>query len=361
VSGVVHAVRASLLLTRAIEGVLFFVAGLLATRAAALLSGLSDEALRAAWPLAASCGVLCAASWWLEHRQGTIALARALDERLRHHGALLTAFELEQRAARTPRAMEELVSRRVLERLRRGEALRALVPPFLAPVAAPTLAGLALVCAHDARGPRVHEELDFLALAQGFERALSRPVSVDEPTGLAGEDPGGGLSRAERQELLELLAARAALPFSAPGWREDPAGLGAELLELDRRLVALREAAEPGSELAESLEEARVWLDALQRGVAGGTEPPASAGTEPGGLTGAREEGTISGSPPALQTARSPADPMAARAPMPAEAAQAGGVPAPAPLGLQAGRWWPAEYDSVVARWLELEEAARGR
>ena len=27
-------------------------------------------------------------------------------------------------------------------------------------------------------------------------------------------------------------------------------------------------------------------------------------------------------------------------------------------LGLQAGNWWPGEYDGVVERWIELSRAA---
>lgn len=351
VAGVVLAVRAALRLTRLAECVLLFVAALLLTRAAALVSGLAGAELEAAWAVALLCGALCAAAWWLEHPQGARATARALDQRLRHHGALVTAFELETRAARSP--MEALVSARVLTRLRTGEALRALVPSLFLPVAAPTLAALALVLAVDARRAPPPRELDFLALAEGLEQALAMGSLDEARTGLAGEDPEGGLSRRQVQALGEVLHGRGALPWSAEGWREDPAAARATVEALDRRVAELARGLEPGSELAGRLEEARVWLDALRMGLAATPEgaggPRAGEGETPGAA-----DGTISGSSAPAEVAPSSPDAMPP-SPAPGEAS-----PTPA-LGRQAGRWWPAEYDAVVARWLELAEAPPGR
>jgi hypothetical protein len=115
-------VRASLRATLAVECALLFIAALLLARSAALLS----QAGEGAWPAALLCGALCAAAWWLEHPLERAATARALDQRLRHHGALLLAYELEEkRAADGLNSMEALVRARVLERLRFAETRAA--------------------------------------------------------------------------------------------------------------------------------------------------------------------------------------------------------------------------------------------
>ncbi|HEX6883889.1 MAG TPA: hypothetical protein VF530_10955 [Planctomycetota bacterium] len=352
VAGVVLAVRAALRLTRLAECVLLFVAALLLTRAAALVSGLAGAELTAAWGVALLCGALCAAAWWLEHPQGARATARALDQRLRHHGALVTAFELETRAARSP--MEALVSARVLARLRTGEALRALVPPLLLPVAAPSLAALALVLAVDARRAPPPRALDFMGLAEGLDQALALGTLDEARTGLAGEDPEGGLSRRQVQALGEVLHGRGALPYSAEAWQADPEAARAAVARLDRRVAELARELEPGSELSGRLAEARVWLDALRMGLAAGA-PEGPGGTEgSGGETPGAADGRISGSRAPAEVA--PSSPAA----MSQDPAPDAALPTPA-LGRQAGRWWPAEYDAVVARWLELAEASAPR
>jgi len=352
VAGVVLAVRTALRLTRLAESVLLFVAALLLTRAAALVSGLAGPELAGSWGVAFLCGVLCGAAWWLEHPQGVRATARALDQRLRHHGALVTAFELETSLAQSP--MEALVSARVLARLRTGEALRALVPPLLLPVAAPTLAALALVLAVDARRAPPPRELDFLALAEGLDQALSLGALDEDRTGLAGEDPEGGLSRRQVQALGEVLHGRGALPWSAEDWRTDPEAARAAVARLDRRVAELARELDPGSELAGRLAQARVWLDALRMGLAAGA-PEGAGGTEGSGdETPGAADGRISGSRAPGEVA--PSSPEA----MPQAPASGTALPTPA-LGRQAGRWWPAEYDAVVARWLELAEESAQR
>ena len=340
VAEVVLGVRSTIRLTRALECVLFFAAAVLLTRAAALVSGLEGAALPAVWALAAVCGALCAAAWWLEHPHGARATARALDERLRHDGALVTAFELETRTGRGPTPMEALVSAHVLARLCAREALRALVPPLVLPLAAPTLAALALLVANDALRTPPPRELDYVALADGLERALA-PGPLDETSELTHE-------RAAELELV--LQARAALPASAEAWREDPAAARAAVEELDGRLASLAQEVEPESELRDRLEQARVWLDALRMGLAQGSPGAGAAGSEATGLTNASADGTIWRSPQPAAVPPTPPDPMAA-SDLPQD-------PDPATVGLQEGNWWPAEYDAVVARWLALSEAA---
>ena len=66
-----------------------------------------------------------------------------------------------------------------------------------------------------------------------------------------------------------------------------------------------------------------------------------ATGTGAGNLTGAAPDGTIS---------RPMADPAAPPAALP-------DAPPLASLGLQAGSFWPAEYDAVVERWIELSRA----
>lgn len=349
VAAVVRGVRSTLLLTRLFESVLLFAAALLSTRAAALVSGLAGAALSETWPLAILCGVLCASTWWLEHPQGARATARALDQRLRHHGALVTAFELETRARGERSPMEALVSARVLARLRPGEALHALVPPLVLPVAAPTLAALALVLAVDLRRAPPPRALDYLALAEGLERSLALGLN-ERMAGLEGD-----LSGEQVQDLAHVLHGRGALPFSAEAWRENPAATRAAVEALDRRVATLAYEVAPDSELRARLDEARVWLDALSMGLAEAAPGASEAGTDGAGLTNEPGDGTISGSPRPAAVPPIPPELMSASA-LP----QDEGPAAPA-LGRQAGNWWPAEYDAVVARWLELSEARAER
>lgn len=350
VRAVVRSVRASLRATHAVESGLLFVAGTLLARGAALLSGVDGPG---AWAVPLLCGALAAAAWWLEHPVGLAETAQALDVRLRHHGALVTAFELERGELRTRlNSMEELVRERVLARLRPGEAVRAVLPPLLVPIAAPVLSALALLLVVDSRRAGPPLAVDLEALAAGLDRSLSVGALDPESAGLAGEDDDGGLSREQHQEIAAVLVARNLLPSSPEGWRRDPAATRRQVEELDRSIAALAARTEPGSELHRALEEARPWLDALRAGL-GGEDGAAGRGAGPAGPgeTGAGPDGTISGSQTgqndAAMASRTPPTP----APIPA--------PAAAALGVQRGSWWPAEYDAVVERWIELSRAAR--
>jgi hypothetical protein len=350
VAGVVRAVRLSLRATHAVESLLLLVAGVLVARAAMVVSEVEGPG---AWGVALLCGLLAAGAWWLEHPVALEATARELDERLRHHGGLVTAFEIEARASPTP--MEELVRQRVLARLRRGEALRALLPPLAVPIGAPVAAGLLLLLATDAREPAARPGADLDALAQGLARALSTSALDPASAGLPGEDEDGGLSRAQVQELQRVLSARGALPRTRDGW--DEPDVLARVEELDRRVTDLAREVDPASELHTRLEAARRWLDALRMGLAADERGAAADGAaaegathgDGGALTAGAPDGTISGSSSGRDVPPMPSDP----------AAPSASAPSPVPPGLQAGSWWPAEYDAVVAAWVELSRAER--
>lgn len=344
VRAVVARVRAGLRCAHAAESLLVGLAAALVLCAAAAAS---DLELGAAAGLALLCALCAALSWWLEHPVAVERTARELDQRLRHHGALATAFELEGRG-RELAPLEQLVQARVLARLRLDEAVRALFPPLFVPVAAPAAAALLLLFVQEARPARESVAVDFGALASGLERALTMPALTSESAGLEGEDQDGRLSREQAQEIFAALQARAALPFQAEEWRRDPAALAAKVDALDKGLAQLLARVERGSELATHLEAARPWLDALRTGLA--AEPSAAGGPGSAGQAGSggTAQGTIGGSSP-VSTSSTPA-------PNPSLALE----PGPAPgLGTQAGTWWPAEYDGLVARWVELSRAER--
>ena len=237
---------------------------------------------------------------------------------------------------------------RVLARLRLDEAVRALFPPLFVPVAAPVAAALLLFFVREAQPVGEPVAVDYSALASGLERALSMSTLTTESAGLAGEDEDGGLSSAQAQEIFSALHARSTLPFQAEDWRRDPAGLAAKVTALDAELSELLARVERESELAEHIEAARPWLDALRAGLAAEAATAGGPGSAGQAGSGGTNQGTIGGS--------SPARASSAPAPNPSIASE----PGPAPgLGTQAGTWWPAEYDGLVARWVELSRAER--
>lgn len=347
VGAVVCAVQRGLSLALAAESALVGVAAALLTSAAAVLEG--GKPLEPVG--AALVAALCAAgAWWLEQVRDRAEVVRELDRRLRHHGALLTAHELEQRPG--PRApLEELVCTRVLARLRFDEAVRALFPPLFVPVAAPVAAGLALLFAVESRPIEPVAPVDFAHLAAGLEQALAMGGIDAGAAGLRGEDEDGSLSRAQAEEVFAALGARRALPYRAEDWTREPEAVRARVAELEAELHELSTRVERTSELGTRLEAARPWLDALRAGLersAGGSAGLPMAGTAGEAGTGPTGDGTITGSPPG------------ARSSDPATSPSPGARPAPAPLlGTQAGTWWPPEYDGLVSRWVELSRAER--
>ena len=202
-----------------------------------------------------------------------------------------------------------------------------------------------LVLALDARHAQEPEPHDALALGAGLERALALGAER-EGDGADDEADGGHALASIQQELRQLeplLAERAAGSAS----EADRRSRSAALETLDRRLAERAARAPAASELRARLEEGRAWLDALRMELAAGSGSEGSApGTAGESLTPGLSNGTIS---------RPLSDPTS-MPPSPVPPAE----PAPA-LGLQAGTWWPREYDAVVARWLELSRARSER
>lgn len=346
VGAVVRAVHRGLCAALLAESLLIGVAAALGTATAAVLEGGTPFSSLGAALVAALCA---GAAWWLEQVRDRGEVVRELDRRLRHHGALLTAHELEERPG--PRApLEELVRARVLVRLRLDEAVRALFPPLLVPLGAPVAAGLALLFAVESRPSAPVVPVDFAHLAAGLEQALAMGGLDAASTGLPGEDEDGGLSRAQAEEVLAALGARRALPHRDEEWTRQPEAVRARVDELEAELATLSARVEPGSELARRLEAARPWLDALRTGLertAGLAPGPTAPGTAGEAGTGPTADGTISGSSPRAEGSDPATGPS-------------GAAPLPAPLlGTQAGTWWPPEYDGLVARWVELSRAER--
>jgi hypothetical protein len=338
VRGVVHSARAGLRAARALECALFFAAAVLLTLAAGRLSGVQAGA----WGVACLCGALAAASWWLEHPSPLAATARTLDACLRHRGALTLAFELEAaRAAHGLSPMEELVCARVLARLGVREALRAVLPPFSLALAAPALAALVLLFVLDQRDPRGEEGP--AVLGAGLERALAAGLEPEGASRDSGEEAELGR---EVQALRALLQSGTGSPPASAGSARAAEEARALLERLDQRVARRLLGEAPGSEARARLEEARAWLDALRTALAPAVSV-ASAGAPDGGsgsgnLTGTPRDGTIS--PPMAEPELPPSAPA---------------TPPAVTLGRQAGSFWPAEYDAVVERWVELSRAER--
>ena len=346
VAAVVGTVHHGLRVALAAECLLLGVAAALLTAAASVLEGSTPGACLPAALVAAACA---GATWWLEQVRARADVVRTLDRRLRHHGALLTAHELELRPGpRTP--LEELVRARVLARLRLDEAVRALFPPLFVPLAAPVAAALALLFAVEARPTEPVAPVDFGHLAAGLEQALAMGGIDAGAAGLRGEDEDGSLSRAQAEEVFAALGARRALPYRAEDWTREPEAVRARVAELEAELHELSTRVERDSALGARLEAARPWLDALKAGLeqaGGGPSAVGEPGTGGEAGTGPTADGTISGSSHRAEGSDPATGPS-------------GAVPAPAPLlGTQDGTWWPPEYDGLVARWVELSRAER--
>jgi len=339
VGAVVRTARAGLRAARLLECALFFAAGAFLARGAALTSGAENGAEDGAWSMAFLCGALAAASWWLEHPSALDATARKLDARLGHGGALALAFELEERGSARPLGLlEELVVSRVRTTLRAGAALRAVLPSFFVPLAAPVVAGLVLLLVMDRRGAGEERTGDLRALGAAVERALASGL------GPAAGEPGR--KELELREAVHELCGRLeafTAASAAPGERRRAADEARASLERLDGLVAEIGRGEGRGERGESTREARSRIDALRAALASGAGGDSGEETSTGPLTGAPADGTIS-------------RPMSGQ----------GALPAPDPattpttaLGLQAGSFWPREYDEVVARWIELSRAAQ--
>ncbi|MEM7306743.1 MAG: hypothetical protein AAF682_08735 [Planctomycetota bacterium] len=337
------------------ESVLLGVSALCLVLSAGALGGVALGRVDL-WIAAVLGGLLCASSWKLEHRVAPHEVARRIDRKLRHQGALVTAYELELREeAQAPLA--RLLLGRVLSRLRRRDALRAVLPPLALPVAAPLLAATALAVALQLT--RSEPEVPSLT---GVARGLIEGLEGVQVAAI--ESEGTPLETA-RQAQAALAQARQLARDLEQLREEDPEAALRRVEELDRKLAALGDEAARTPELGRSLTESRSWLDAVRQVLqrehaAAGTEPEApdepadgggagGEGAGGGGVTGGPEDGTMSGSTPLDATSgEGGGDGPSTGEGRPVPAAR-GAVES----GSSAGAWWPAEYDDVVRRWLE--------
>ncbi|MCZ6596060.1 MAG: hypothetical protein O7B99_00310 [Planctomycetota bacterium] len=349
VVAVVRHVRFGLTVARWGESALFVATGLCVTLSAAALSGVPLARVDA-WIVAALGALACGGAWRLEHRVRADDVARRMDHRLRHQGGLVTAYELECRGENGPLA--RLLYGRVLHRLRRAEALRALLPPLGLPVAAPLLGAALLALAIEASRPEP-EDQNLHAVATGLTAELDRMWS----NAIEAEGPTLDTAR----DLRELVVSARELERGLG--QEDPVRALAEIERIDRELAELAAKSPLAAELSASLSAARSWADAARMGLSesakgtGDAEPPgdvpgadvAKAGVAKADVdgTGASArltpdggEGTIAGSISQEPSAGA------------AEGAGADGDH-PSEAGTTSGSWWPARYDDVVHRWIE--------
>ncbi|HED64281.1 MAG TPA: hypothetical protein ENJ09_01880 [Planctomycetes bacterium] len=336
VAGVVERTFLALFAARALEACLIGVGAGFCVLAARLIDAASDAPQHeaATWVVATLGGCFAGGAWLVAKRISRRDVARALDRRLRFHGALLTALDTEGGGA----PMERLLRTRVLGRLRQREAMRALFPPLFLPIAAPLL-GFALfalvresVHVPDTSGARI------AAAGGGVALVLDGILARDE----AGEE---GLDPRAARALDEIVRRARDVGRRFEAGVADEAEGRAELAELKERLEALTRqvAADPG--LRDELDRAAGWLDALE------TEPGRSGGA--GGkaaTTGAGPSGPkgFSGAPgmPAM-TRPAPRGTMAGT--------DADGSHAPTggtETGTASGTFWPREYDGVISAWL---------
>jgi hypothetical protein len=345
---VVRRARLGLRTARGGESLLLAAAGLCVTLSAAVLSGL-ELARVDAWLVGAVGALACGTSWWLEHRSSEREVAVRIDERLRHQGALVTAWELEARRDASP--FRDLLDRRVRSRLRPGEALRAIRPSLGIPVAVPLLAAAALAVSLEIRRERASPAIDHRALAAGLAERLDQMSGPALSAGLEHEIP---LEAA--QDLRQLARRARALEQSLDRPETDREEALAELATLDALQAELLERLPPTGELHDQLAASRAFTDALREGLAPGATGPGGSGAG-SGLTAEAETGTMPGSESGGESVPDASEPEPA-------GAGAGALETP-PVGVEAGttaagRWWSAAHDPVVELWFDALRSERG-
>lgn len=373
VSAVVRRVHRGLEAASWGESALLGAAALLGTLAAAVVSG-AELARAATWGVALVGAAAAGGSWRLEHRSSVRGVALALDRRLRHQGALVTAWELERRGAASS-GLGAAVRARVLERLRAGEAVRALLPPLLLPLAAPFLAAVALALALETRGREAAGGGDLGALGHGLAEALAGAhlavLEAGEVGAIGSSDARDALATVRRVQVLGR-------DLEGPGERAEAAEvdrLSSELAGIQRRLDV---GPPEGRRLAAELDELRPWLDAARAELARREAAAAprslggAGGAEPGGAEGGDAGGPADGAGAVPGGSGDAPGPVNRMAPTPSDGTMAGPVertpdpiaPVPAPgdpeAGTIAGAWWPPEHDEIVRRWVDARAAALG-
>lgn len=307
----VRAAHRALVAARLAEAVLVGVAGACLALAASLLSGAELGAPDAWWTSALVAGLSGAAFAGARplDREGT---ARLLDERFGLDGGVGTALEWE-RAGR-PGRVGALLSAQLRSRLSPARAARGVVGLSLLPIVAPFAGAVVLAVARDGV-ERARGGPDVADLAAQLSDALAGAGALAGAAGAPGERGEGAVRPEVARRLLAL--SRAAARLESAGSRAEVGALRAELDALDRELAA--------DELRARLAEPRALLDAVRlRGGDLGSDGGAGAGLRPG-------------------TAPSEVD---------GSAAAVGAVHA-APPGASPGRWWSADQDGLVGRWVE--------
>ena len=311
-------------LSRGAESACLALAAGLGAASAAELSGASAGTLPVL-AVATLCAAACGATWWREHRGSAAEVARAADRRLAQDGALVTAFESELRGG-----LAALLAARTLGALPDGSLARAAPGPALAFLAAPLAAAALLsAVAQRVQGPG----------PGAFELAGRASAASARAAGSSG-DPRAA-------ELARLAAGAVEAAETGAG---SPAEAAQALLEVQARLEELVAERSARGEFDPELWAARDLVQDAARGLsqgapggapgAGGAEP---AATKPSAALKKAPSGrTMSGS---QSEGRSP--------PTPSDAPT--GAAAEAEVGTVAGRWWPRQYDDLVARWLATQ------
>ncbi|MFT5291195.1 MAG: hypothetical protein ACI8QS_002591 [Planctomycetota bacterium] len=353
VRGVVTAATRTLTALRLVEGILLGIAFGCMTLAAALLSGLAT-ARTDAIVLALAVGLIGGLTWVIEKRRGEPEVVRALDKRMRHGGALLTAWELEGDGVEQP--LGKLLISNVLDRLRLKEARFALRPSLAPPVLLPLAGAVVLGLVLDSRGPLV--EVQFLPLD-----------GLDGQLGSLGDSAFDSRSdgKIDSKSMSEVLVVRSEAQdlYTEIRLGDPPADAEERLRSLDELIGELAPGVSGDPELARDLEQMRARLDAL-RGALGDTEGTgglesegesgAEAGAEPGvgdssdGGSSESGPGALAGDDPDGTMSRHNDSPLGAGAPNAGD----GDDPRVGSERASAARvWWDRIDDPVVADWVE--------
>ncbi len=322
------------------ETLLLSIAGVLLTLAAAVHSG-AFLAEPGAWAVSIFAGALLGASWFLEHRVSKVVIARRLDRELRHQGALVTAFELEQRD-RSGEPFARLLADRVLERLRCKEALRCVLPPLALPVAMPVLAFCALAVALDHAQPDTPRTARLGDLGQGMAAELEEATRV-----ALGASEQGRLDAVTAGRLVRAKARAQELARELEGGEQS----AEELAALDRELARLESELVGQPDLRQPVEASRAWLDAARQGV------DAAKRNEPGGesrpgLAAPGTDATMVGSKSPGGSPDGAAAPPSTPSTSQLDLSPGTGESSPERASL-AGRDLPAPYRSIIQGWVE--------
>jgi len=336
----------------------------LVTLACAVLSGASLEA-SAPWLAALLAALAMGAAWLIELKPGVGKVARLIDERSGLGGALVTAWEVEERGRGG--GLGILLGRELRRRLTANRVVRLALPNSMALIACPLVGAAALAVALETRP----EPRDPIAALGGVVRGVAAALEEAEEASLeelaagrvsvqAVDDLGDLARRARRlardcalgledeerrveltRQVRELLQDLEALEQSEDGSLAARAGLERAGTFADAARLACE--AEEGSRGRHAAESALAQSEDSQGEGAPGATPSEAA------LANAGEDGTISalqGSDGEPATADSPDPPAGGHGP-------AGGI--------ALGPWWPSRHAGVVERWVEARRAARVR